>query len=116
MQTIYKYELNETIELPVLAKIIRVDYDFNLQPCLWAIVDTDKLKEARYFESYDKRSYYVRDKAMVDDSDVVLAVYDGIPAGGTYATIEYAKSKGKQIIYFPNLGYTDSSLPTKEAN
>lgn len=69
-----------------------------------------------FFESYDKRSYYVRDKAMVDDSDVVLAVYDGIPAGGTYATIEYAKSKGKQIIYFPNLGYTDSSLPTKEAN
>lgn len=52
MQTIYKYELNETIELPVLAKIIRVDYNFNLQPCLWAIVDIDKLKEARYFEIF----------------------------------------------------------------
>ena len=52
MQTIYKYELDETIELPVLAKIIRVDYDFNLQLCLWAIVDTDKPQEARHFEMF----------------------------------------------------------------
>lgn len=68
------------------------------------------------FKTFSRESYSIRDKAMVDDSDVVLAVYDGKPAGGTYATIEYAKSKGKQIIYFPNLGYTGSSLPTKEAN
>lgn len=57
-----------------------------------------------FYEKYDKASYYVRDKGMVDDSDVVLAVYDGNPVGGTYATIQYAKEKGKTIYYYPGFG------------
>lgn len=54
-----------------------------------------------FFDEYDKRSYFIRDKAMVDDSDIVLAVYDGNPVGGTHITIEYAKQQGKEIIYYP---------------
>lgn len=47
---------------------------------------------------YSKKSYYLRDKFMVDHSDTVLCVWDGLPLGGTYLTREYALSQGKQII------------------
>lgn len=50
---------------------------------------------------YGRDCYTVRDCAMVDDCDVVLAVWDGIPQGGTYSTIEYAKEQGKPIYYYP---------------
>lgn len=52
MQTVYKYELDEIVSLPLRANIIRVDYDYNLKPCLWAIVDTDRPHEDRYFEMF----------------------------------------------------------------
>jgi len=48
------------------------------------------------FDDFDKR-----DKAMVDDSNIVLAVYDGNPCGGTYTTIQYAIPQNKQIYYYP---------------
>lgn len=40
----------------------------------------------------------LRNKMMVDDSNLVLAVYYE-KSGGTRSTIEYAKLKGKQIIF-----------------
>lgn len=49
---------------------------------------------------YSKKCFIIRDRAMVDDSDVVLVVWDGIAAGGTYFTMEYAKKKGKQVIVY----------------
>lgn len=59
-------------------------------------------KSTIYYErNYDKRNYTMRDRYMVDHSDVVLVVWDGIPAGGTYVTAEYAKKQGKKVIYFP---------------
>ena len=42
-----------------------------------------------------------RDKMMVDNCDVLFAVWDGKPVGGAYETIQYAKKKGKMIIYLP---------------
>lgn len=42
-----------------------------------------------------------RDRYMVDHCDKLIAIFDGIEAGGVYKTIEYAKSKGKEIIYCP---------------
>lgn len=48
------------------------------------------------FDDFNKR-----DRAMVNDSDCVLAVYDGNPRGGTYTTIQYAISQNKQIYYYP---------------
>ncbi len=41
--------------------------------------------------------YQDRNKVMVDEADVVLAVWSGKTKGGTYACIKYAKSKGKPI-------------------
>ena len=35
---------------------------------------------------------------MIDKCDVLIAVWDGKPFGGTYKAIKYAESKGKQLI------------------
>lgn len=42
-----------------------------------------------------------RDKYMVDNCDLLIAIFDGIDAGGVYKTIEYAKSIGREVIFCP---------------
>lgn len=39
-----------------------------------------------------------RNRRLVDLADVLLAVYDGKPAGGTAATVRYARNQQKEII------------------
>ena len=53
------------------------------------------------FQNYQPSCYVTRDKWMVDNCDIVLAVWDGNPVGGTFDTIEYARSKYKHIYLFP---------------
>ena len=50
-------------------------------------------------ERYHKGVYDIRDRWMVDRCDVLAAVWDGKTYGGTYNTIEYAKSIGREIRY-----------------
>lgn len=38
-----------------------------------------------------------RNEEMVDRADLVIACFDGRQRGGTYATINYARRKGKQV-------------------
>ena len=61
--------------------------------------------EVRYFaEQYTGRGVYLnRDRALVDESDIMLVVFDGRPIGGTYYTVEYAKTLGKNILKFPKI-------------
>ena len=49
-------------------------------------------------EQYDPGCFQKRNKYMVDKSDIVVAIWDGRTSGGTYNTIIYAKSLGKDII------------------
>jgi len=49
---------------------------------------------------YSPECYIKRDRRIVDDCDVLLAVWDGKENGGTWQTIKYAREKGKQIVYF----------------
>lgn len=42
-------------------------------------------------------AYHNRNHWMVDNCDVVVAVWNGDSSGGTYQTVKYAKSKGKRI-------------------
>lgn len=59
-----------------------------------------RAKEVVYVcEKYDKWGYFIRDCAMVDAADVVLAVWDGKEYGGTWNTIKYARERGKNIEY-----------------
>ena len=52
---------------------------------------------------YSKQSYIIRDKFMVDHSDILLTVWDGIGQGGTFFTRKYAIEKGKKIIDYKGL-------------
>lgn len=61
----------------------------------------NKSKDVRFIsDEYNKKSYWIRDKYMVDNCDVLLAVFDGKQVGGTWITIQYAEKIGKPIIYF----------------
>lgn len=53
------------------------------------------------YESWRRGADNRRDRMMVDDCDVLLAVWDGLEVGGTWKTIEYARKKNKIIMYIP---------------
>lgn len=57
------------------------------------------LKQATRIQYVSEPPFYawkmiLRDKVMVQDSSLVLALWDGREEGGTYATITYAKELG----------------------
>ena len=43
----------------------------------------------------------VRDQYIVDNCDILLAIWDGKKSGGVWSTIRKAQKAGKQIIYCP---------------
>lgn len=49
-------------------------------------------------EKYTTNCMQERNKYMVDNSDIIIAVYDNKKSGGTYHTLEYAKKKELGII------------------
>jgi hypothetical protein len=55
MKTIYKYQLSitdiQSIKMPQGAEILSIQCQDN-SPCVWALVDTDNLKEDRSFLMY----------------------------------------------------------------
>lgn len=76
------------------------DMDFIEEACLAGIDGNPPYTRVWLYDKYPGKCGYIeRDRYMVDHSDVVLAVWDGVEQGGTWDTIEYARSKGKQIIY-----------------
>ena len=46
---------------------------------------------------FDRNKLMNRNKYMIDNSDVLIAVWDGSPSGTKHA-IDYAKEKSKEII------------------
>lgn len=50
-------------------------------------------------DSYFKGCYMRRNRYMVDQSQRVVAVYDGRPTGGTAATVRYAKGKDVRVVW-----------------
>ena len=60
-----------------------------------------KADKIRYeYEKYVPQCYIDRDRRIVDDCDILFAVWDGKKNGGTWQTIKYAREKKKQIVYF----------------
>ena len=49
-------------------------------------------------ESYSPSSFIERDKLLVDKSDCLLVIWDGIEEGGTYHTYKYALESNKPVI------------------
>ena len=62
----------------------------------------DNAQEVVYTSSYEKEytpwCMQIRNEWMVDNCDVLIAVWDGT-SGGTANCVKYAKSKDKEIIY-----------------
>ena len=58
-------------------------------------------------EIWDKGLNTKRDRYMVDNCDVLLAVWDGIKDGGTWRTIQYAMKKKKNIIFIDEEVFLD---------
>jgi len=50
-----------------------------------------------FSESYTHDCMLKRNRYMIDKSDIVIAVYNGIPSGGTWYTIKYAAKTNKSI-------------------
>ena len=57
--------------------------------------DTVKIHSDAYF----KGCYMRRNRYMVDQSQRVIAVYDGRPTGGTAATVRHAGKKDVRIVW-----------------
>ncbi len=75
-------------------------------PAEWRSLHREMLEKADFVENvcpgYHKDCFLVRDKWMVDHSDLVIAVFNGAP-GGTKFTIEYTKKPGMKDILFSNI-------------
>ena len=66
----------------------------------------DKIKSyADTWTSLSKEFYRgcdnARDQYMVDHSDKIFAIWDGIEGGGVYSTIRKAQKKKLEIVYYP---------------
>lgn len=49
-------------------------------------------------ESYSNKAFYLRDKAMIDNCDMVFCLLDPLnKESGTFTTVDYAKSKGIEV-------------------
>lgn len=85
-----------------------------VRPCPTQADRWDETQKARYhailaqcdFETmvqhhYDRGCMLRRNRYMVDRANLVLALYDGIPKGGTAQTILYAAQQKRQIQLLP---------------
>lgn len=50
-------------------------------------------------DKWDKDCDNKRDRYMVDNCDILLAIWDGVKSGGVWSTIKYARKVEKPIIY-----------------
>lgn len=51
------------------------------------------------YNKYGRKAPFIRNKQIVNGSDVIIAFWDG-KSKGTKHSIDYAKSKGKKVIVF----------------
>lgn len=72
--------------------------EINADPQYWIL--REKAAQITYMQDkWSKGCDDRRDRFMVDNCDILLAVWDGIKVGGTWSTIKYARAQGKPIIY-----------------
>lgn len=64
--------------------------------CAYSIFSSDV--KIYLSQKYSKEIFHIRDRYMVDKSDIVIAVYDGRKSGGTYYTMKYAQKCGKKLV------------------
>jgi uncharacterized phage-like protein YoqJ len=90
LKAVYPIELEAAI--PYLGRMKTPDKTFQK---LIRCCDTVKIHSDCYF----KGCYARRNRYMVDQSQRILAVYDGRATGGTAATLRYAAGKEVRIVW-----------------
>lgn len=60
-------------------------------------------------EEWTPDCYYKRDKALVDDSSILLTLWDGKGKNDVFHALEYAKEKKRQTINFWNYNVTNKN-------
>ena len=90
LKAVYPITLEAAIPYPGRMKTPDKTFQRLIQCC-----DEVKIHSSAYF----KGCYMRRNRYMVDQSQRIIAVYDGRSTGGTAATLRYAKGKEIQIIW-----------------
>ena len=90
LKEIYPITLEAAIPYPGGMKTLDETFQRLIRYC-----DTVKI----HSDSYFKGCYMRRNRYMVDQSQRVIAVYDGRPTGGTATTVRYAKGKDVWVVW-----------------
>ena len=90
LKEIYPITLEAAIPYPGRMKTPDETFQRLIRCC-----DTVKI----HSDSYFKGCYMCRNRYLVDQSQRVIAVYDGRPTGGTAATVRYAKGKDVRVVW-----------------
>ena len=64
---------------------------------------------------YTQGCYHQRNRYLVDHADALLAVYNGLPEGGTAYTVKYAHSRAKEIVLLDPNNLERTMLPPRLA-
>lgn len=64
----------------------------------WHLLERCSEKRVISTGGYSAEKFQRRNEAMVDDADLVLALWDGLPKGGTANCVAYAEAAGKPVV------------------
>ena len=100
--------------LPMPREVFRNDFT----PEDWAVAEQllAQAAEVRVAGHEKPQGYVDCGKATVDDSDIIMTLWDGLPArgaGGTAEVVAYARSVGREIVLFRE---TDTKVEKIDAN
>jgi len=91
-----KAGLRSSVYLPFPYDVMSERWNGSWKSSLRNIMDMSIVRVIQGYFSY--AGYHKRNKAMVDDADLVIAVYDDRNSGGTVKCIRYALRVGKRVI------------------
>lgn len=77
-------------------------YKRNLHPIEQEIINQAQNVDIRFLHQkyIGNKVYWIRDKYMVDNCDLLIAVWDGMKVGGTWLTVNYAQKIGRPVIFY----------------
>jgi len=67
------------------------------QQCRYAAIIQQADQVIQISQRYSKYCMFKRNKYLVDNVSLVLAVYDGSPLGGTAQTVRYAQKRAREL-------------------
>ena len=91
-------ELRQRIKNPITEVISGGAKGYDTMAAAWAILRGIAVTELRPdYQKHGRAATFIRNRAIVDSADIVVAFWDGKSRGTKY-TIDYAEKKKKDII------------------